>query len=192
ARMLWIVFAINAGMFLVEFGAGWVASSTALLGDSLDMLGDALVYAVSLLAVSRGPGWKAGSATFKGLIMAGFGLLVLAEAVGKLIYGGAPLAGYMAGVGALALAANTFCLVLLTRFRDDDVNMRSAWICSRNDLIANTGVLVAAGFVVATGSLLPDVIVGVAIALLFLHSSVGVLRDAYHSRVEARTARTAG
>ncbi|MGD8430889.1 MAG: cation transporter, partial [Ectothiorhodospiraceae bacterium] len=69
ARMLWIVFAINAGMFLVEFGAGWVASSTALLGDSLDMLGDALVYAVSLLAVSRGPGWKAGSATFKGLIM---------------------------------------------------------------------------------------------------------------------------
>jgi Co/Zn/Cd efflux system component len=124
--------------------------------------------------------------------MAGFGLLVLAEAVGKLIYGGAPLAGYMAGVGVLALAANTFCLVLLTRFRDDDVNMRSAWICSRNDLIANTGVLVAAGFVVATGSLLPDVIVGVAIALLFLHSSVGVLRDAYHSRVEARTARTAG
>ncbi|MCO6440868.1 MAG: cation transporter [Nitrococcus mobilis] len=178
ARMLWVVLAINAIMFIVEFGAGWLASSTALLGDSLDMLGDALVYSFSLLVVARSTRWKAVSAALKGGIMAIFGVIVLLEATGKLLWGGAPQSMFMALVGAAALAANSACLALLTRHRGDDVNMRSAWVCSRNDLIANGGVLTAAAAVALTGSAWPDIIVGVAIAVLFLRSSFGVLDDA--------------
>ncbi len=178
ARVLWVVLAINAVMFVIEFAAGWLAASTALLADSLDMLGDSLVYSLSLFVVAKSVRWKAISAGFKGMVMLGFGLLVLGQAVAKAIAGHAPQPGIMAVVGAAALAANIVCLVLLTRHRGDDVNMRSSWICSRNDLFANSGVLIAAALVALTGSLWPDVIVGVAIAALFLHSSVGVLRDA--------------
>lgn len=178
-RMLWIVLAINAVMFVVEFTAGWLAASNALLGDSLDMLGDTLVYGLSLFVVARSTHWKAVSAGFKGTIMLGFGLLVLGDAIVKAWSGATPEHGVMAAIGALALAANTLCLLLLTRHRGDDVNMRSAWICSRNDLIANTGVLVAAGLVAWTSSRWPDVIVGGAIASLFLRSAVGVLRQAH-------------
>ena len=180
-RMLWTVLAINAVMFVVEFAAGWLAASTALLGDSLDMLGDALVYSFSLLAVTRSARWKAVSAGLKGGIMAVFGVVVLLEATDKLLWGGAPQAMLMASVGGAALAANSVCLALLTRHRDDDVNMRSAWICSRNDLIANAGVLVAAGIVAVTNSAWPDIVVGVAIATLFLRSSLGVLQDAHRT-----------
>lgn len=179
ARMLWAVLTINACMFVIEFGAGWWAGSTALLGDSLDMLGDTLVYGLSLMVVARSLRWKAISAAIKGSIMFAFGLLVLLEVVHKLVAGHAPEAAPMMAIGALALVANTVCLVLLTRHRGDDVNMRSSWVCSRNDLLANTGVICAGALVMATGSLLPDVVVGAAIAALFLQSSVGVLRDAW-------------
>ncbi|MES1945301.1 cation diffusion facilitator family transporter [Salinisphaera sp. PC39] len=177
-RMLWAVLAINASMFLVEFTAGWLAASNALMGDSLDMLGDTLVYGLSLFVVARSDRWKAVSAGFKGTIMLGFGLLVLGDAVAKAWSGDTPQYGIMAAVGLLALLANTLCLVLLTRHRGDDVNMRSAWVCSRNDLVANSGVLVAAALVAGTGSRWPDVIVGAAIAALFLRSAIGVLGQA--------------
>lgn len=193
ARMLWTVLAINAVMFVVEFTAGWLASSNALLGDSLDMLGDTLVYSLSLFVVARSTRWKAVSAAFKGTVMLGFGLLVLGDAVSKALFGSVPQPAAMAAVGTVALAANTFCLMLLTRHRNDDVNMSSAWICSRNDLIANSGVLAAAGLVVWSGSRWPDVIVGGAIATLFVYSSIGVLRDAWKSAAGAaeRTASAA-
>lgn len=178
SRMLWTVLVINAVMFAVEFGAGWLAGSTALLADSLDMLGDTLVYSLSLIVVARGDRWKAVSAGFKGAIMVGFGLVVLAEAANKAYAGAPPVVGLMAGVGLLALTTNTFCLYLLTRHRDDDVNMRSSWVCSRNDLIANSGVLLAAGLVLLSGSRWPDVIIGVLIAAVFLRSAAGVLRQA--------------
>lgn len=178
AGILRIMLAINVVMFALEFTAGWLGSSTALLGDSLDMLGDAIVYGFSLFVVARSLRWKAVSAGIKGLIMALFGLAVLLEAAAKLAWGAAPQPAVMAIVGTVALAANTVCLVLLTRHRGDDVNMRSAWVCSRNDLIANVSVLAAAALVVLTGSLWPDVIVGAGIALLFLRSSAGVLADA--------------
>ncbi|WP_440995708.1 cation transporter [Arhodomonas sp. SL1] len=181
ARMLWAVLIINAVMFVVEFTAGWLAGSTALLGDSLDMLGDALVYGFSLFVVARGERWKAVSAAFKGGIMAVFGVIVLAEATGKLLWGTAPAYSIMATVGVAVLAANLVCLVLLTRHRGDDVNMRSAWVCSRNDIIANSGVLVAAAAVAASGSRWPDVVIGLAIAALFLRSAAGVLADARRS-----------
>ena len=189
ARLLWIVLAINAVMFAVEFTAGWLASSTALLGDSLDMLGDALVYAFSLAVVARGTRWKAVSAGLKGGIMLVFGLVVLAEAGASALWGATPRSDLMTGVGVAVLAANAACLYLLTRHRGDDVNMRSAWICSRNDIIANVGVLLAAGGVAASASRWPDILVGVAIAVLFLRSAAGVLRDARRSyRQEAPAA----
>lgn len=177
-RMLWVVLALNAGMFVVEFTAGWMAASNALLGDSLDMLGDTLVYGLSLFVVARSARWKAVSAACKGTVMAAFGLLVLGDAVHKAVYGGMPAPAIMASVGAVALGVNAMCLLLLTRHRTDDVNMRSAWICSRNDLIANCGVIGAAGLVVWSGSRWPDVAVGSSIAVLFLWSAAGVLRDA--------------
>ena len=177
-NVLWVLLAINAVMFLAEFVAGWVGSSTALLGDSLDMLGDGIVYGFSLFVVARSVRWKAVSAGFKGGIMAVFGIAVLVEAVGKLAWGHAPQPGLMAAVGAVALAANSICLVLLTRHRGDDVNMRSAWVCSRNDLIANGSVLIAAALVFMLHSPWPDILVGAGIALLFLRSSLDVLQDA--------------
>lgn len=177
-HVLRVLLAINATMFVVEFAAGWLGSSTALLGDSLDMLGDGIVYGFSLFVVARSLRWKAISAAVKGGIMVVFGIAVLLEAAIRLASPEQPQSALMATVGALALAANGVCLFLLTRHRGDDVNMRSAWVCSRNDLIANTAVLLAAALVFALGSPWPDIVVGVGIAALFLRSSFAVLRDA--------------
>lgn len=177
-RMLWLVLTINAVMFVTEFTAGLIAGSTALLADSLDMLGDTMVYSLSLLVLARSPRWKALSAGVKGTIMLGFGGLVLVEAAYKAYAGSAPVSVAMMSVGAVALVANIACLILLTRHREDDVNMRSAWICSRNDLFANSGVIIAGALVWATASVWPDVLVGSAIAVLFVSSGWGVLRDA--------------
>ncbi|WP_435103635.1 cation transporter [Arhodomonas sp. AD133] len=178
ARTLWVVLIINASMFVAEFTAGWIADSTALLGDSLDMLGDALVYGFSLWVIARNTRWKAVAAGLKGTVMAVFGAAVLMEAASKVVWGGMPQPPIMALFGAIALAANSLCLLMLTRHRGDDVNMRSSWICSRNDLIANGAVLLAAAIVAVSASPWPDIIVGVAIAGLFLRSSGHVLADA--------------
>lgn len=185
-RVLVAVLAINAVMFLAELGAGLAARSTALLGDSLDMLGDSLVYGFSLYVLHRSAAWRARAAALKGLIMLTFGLGVLAQAVWRLQIGVAPEAPVMAGVGALALAANAVCFLLLWRHRSDDLNLRSTWLCSRNDLIANVAVIVAAALVAQLGSPWPDVVVGAGIALLFLRSAVSVLRDAASELTRAK------
>jgi Co/Zn/Cd efflux system component len=189
ARVLCGVLAVNAAMFGLEFGAGVLAGSTALLGDSLDMLGDALVYAFSLYVLHRSPAWRAGAALVKGIVMLAFGAGVLVEAGVELATGSAPSARAMAGVGALALAANAFCFALLWRHRADDLNLRSTWLCSRNDLVANTAVLAAAALVARTGSVWPDVLVGGGIALLFLRTAALVLRE---SLAELGRLRSAG
>ncbi|SEP37465.1 cation diffusion facilitator family transporter [Pseudomonas sp. Snoq117.2] len=178
SRVLYIVLAINAVMFLVEFTAGWLAGSTALLGDSLDMFGDASVYALTLFVLNRSERARAGAALVKGGFMLLFGLVVIADAVRKLILQEAPLADWMGIVGLAALLANTYCFYLLYSHRADDLNMRSTWICSRNDLVANASVVVAAVLVAVSGSLWPDVLVGLAIAALFLHSARQVIREA--------------
>ncbi len=178
SRVLYIVLAINAAMFLVEFTAGWIAGSTALLGDSLDMFGDASVYAMTLFVLHRGMRARAGAALLKGEFMLLFGLVVIAEALRRLWLQEVPSADWMGGVGALALLANAVCFVLLYRHRADDLNMRSTWLCSRNDLIANTSVIAAAVLVAITDSLWPDVLVGLAIAALFLTSAGQVIREA--------------
>ena len=177
-RVLQIVLWINVGMFLVEFGAGLLAVSTALLADSVDMLGDAIVYGFSLYVVSRGSVWQARTALLKGGVMAAFGLGVLVEAVLKIVRGNVPAADVMGVIGLLALAANLACLLLLHRRRADDINMRSAWLCSRNDVMANTGVLLAAVGVFVTGSAWPDLAIGLLIAAMFAASALGVIRDA--------------
>lgn len=179
SRVLYIVLAINAAMFLVEFAAGWVLGSTALLADSLDMFGDAWVYALTLYVLHRSARARAGAALVKGSLMLVFGLVVIGEAVRKMIMGGVPEAQWMGLIGSAALVANTLCFALLFRHRSDDLNMKSTWLCSRNDLIANTSVIVAAVLVGFTGSFWPDVIVGLAIAVLFLHSARQVLGEAW-------------
>ncbi len=187
-RILWIVLAVNLVMFCLEFGAGYLASSTALLGDSLDMLGDTFVYAFSLYVLNKSAVWRSRAALSKGLVMLIFGIGVLLEAGLKLHAGGLPGVSTMAGVGALALVANTYCFVLLSRHRADDLNLRSTWLCSRNDLVANSAVLVAAALVAQFQSLWPDIVVGVGIAVLFLRTAVTVLRE---SRAELGRAHTA-
>ena len=177
-RVLHIVLWLNSLMFVAEFGFGVAAHSTALLADSVDMFGDAIVYGFSLYALARGTVWQARVALLKGLIMAAFGVGVVVEVIHKIVAGVVPSSEVMSIVGLVALAANAFCLILLSRHRGDDINMRSAWLCSRNDVIANASVLVAAGGVALSGSGWPDILVGLAIAVLFGNSAIGVIRDA--------------
>jgi Co/Zn/Cd efflux system component len=177
-RVLHVVLWINVAMFLVESVAGLLGNSTALFADSVDMLGDAMVYGFSLYVISRGPLWQARAALLKGAIMAAFGIGVLVQAAVKIARGLAPTVEVMGVVGLLALAANVLCLVLLWRRRGDDINMRSAWVCSRNDVAGNAGVLVAAGAVALTGSRWPDIAIGLLIAGMFGHSAFRVIRDA--------------
>jgi Co/Zn/Cd efflux system component len=176
-RVLQVVLWINVGMFLAEFISGILANSTALLADSVDMLGDAIVYGFSLYVVARGAIWKARAAFLKGLIMAAFGVGVLVQVVVKVLAGLTPSAGVMGGIGLLALAANGVCLALLWRRRTDDINMRSAWVCSLNDVAGNTAVLVASAAVALTGSGWPDIIVGLLIAAMFGTSAFSVIRS---------------
>ena len=177
-RVLLIVLAINAMMFVAEFGASFVAGSSALMADATDMLGDALVYGLSLYALARSERWKAGAALFKGVFILAMGMAVAVNIAMKLATGVPPSSTIMLVFGALALLANLVCLRLLWRFRSQDVNMSSTFECSRNDVIANVGVLVAAGLVALTASPWPDVVVGAAIAFLFLRSAIRVIRDA--------------
>ncbi len=186
-RVLVVVLAVNLAMFCIEFGTGLLARSTALLADSLDMLGDSFVYGFSLLVLHRSLAWRARAALAKGAIMAAFGVGVLLGAGFRLHAGVPPLAPAMLAVGTLALVANAYCFSLLWRHRADDINLRSTWLCSRNDLIANGAVLVAAGLVAWFDSLWPDVIVGIAIAILFLRTATLVLRESLAEISRARS-----
>ena len=171
-----IVLGINAVMFIVELTAGLISGSVSLLADSLDMLGDALVYGFSIYVVARGMRMKAIAALFKGGIMAVFGLFVLGQAVYRIVFPQVPVFEAIGAIGLLALAANSICFVLLWRHRADDINMSSVWLCSRNDIVANVSVLFAAAGVWLTHSGWPDILVGLALAALFLRSALFVLR----------------
>lgn len=172
------VLLINAAMFVIELTSGLVAHSTALVADSLDMLGDASVYAFSLYALHKGAQWRARAGYAKGIVMAAFAIAVLAQAIYRFLSQTTPEASTMGVVAGLALAANLYCLLLLYRHRSDDINMRSTWLCSRNDIVANLGVLVASWLVVLFQSGVPDLLVGAAIAGLFLWSSKDVIWEA--------------
>lgn len=177
-RVLKVVLALNATMFIVEFTFGIIGHSTALLADSLDMFGDAVVYAFSLYVLAKSLRWRAGSSLLKGLIMLLFGVGVLVEAFVKSLANALPDAPTIGLVGLAALAVNGICLWLLWSHREDDINMRSTWLCSRNDIIANGGVLIAAAATAFTQSKWFDIGIGVIIAVIFLRSASHVIREA--------------
>lgn len=172
------VFAINAVMFVVVVTAALYASSAALLSDSLDNLGDALTYALSLWAVHLGAQAKARVAFFKGLLILLAAMVVIGQIVFKLVNPTIPVFELMGIFSLVALAANGLCLGLLWRHKTDDVNMSSVWECSRNDIAANISVFVAAAGVWATGSSWPDLVVAACLAVLFLRSAIRVLSSA--------------
>jgi cation diffusion facilitator family transporter len=177
-RVLVIVLIINALMFVVEFGAGVIAGSTALMADASDMLGDALVYGVSIYAISRSDRWKAGAAALKGVGILLLALGIVINIIVKIGSGVPPSSTLMLAFGGVALIANLVCLALLWRFRSQDVNMASTFECSRNDVISNVGVLAAAAAVAALASPWPDILIGAVMAVVIFRSSVRVLSEA--------------
>jgi Co/Zn/Cd efflux system component len=184
-RVLWAALAINAAMFVVELVAGSRAGSSSLQADSLDFLADAANYAVSLFVVTSVLRVRARAALAKGASMGLLGLWVLGHTAWQLWHGVVPRAEVMGVVGALALASNLFVLWLLVSFRRGDANMRSVWICSRNDSIANVAVLLAASGVLATRTAWPDAAVAVGIAALSLSGAWQIVRSALRELAEA-------
>jgi Co/Zn/Cd efflux system component len=178
-RLLWVVFGLNAGMFVVEFSAGWLANSIGLLADSLDMLADALVYTLSLYAVGKAASQKARAALLNGGLQMALGLWVLGNVAWRMGFGSSPNAEVMSSIALLALVVNAACFLLLFRFRRGDVNMRASWICSRNDVLANAGVLTAGGLVAWLGSPWPDLVIGALIASVVIHSAWRIIGDAW-------------
>ncbi|MFQ5534236.1 MAG: cation transporter [Sphingomonadales bacterium] len=177
-RVLWLVMAINAVMFLIEVGSGVFAGSVSLQADALDFLSDAANYAIALLVLGRSVRWRASTAIVRAIAMAGFGLYVLGYSYYRAVIAGVPQAIVMGSVGMLALAANVGSAFLLFRHRHGDSHRRSVWLCSRNDAIGNIAIIAAAGAVHVTGTGWPDVAVGVLIAALSLSAAFRITRQA--------------
>jgi Co/Zn/Cd efflux system component len=177
-RALWAVLLINAAMFAVEVAAGFAAGSASLQADALDFLGDAANYAISLLVIGLALPYRASAALAKGVTMAAFGLWVIGTVVWHSLHGTLPSAFTMGTVGIAALAANAASFALLWAYRKGDANMRSAWICTRNDVLGNIAVLLAAAGVFGTGTGWPDVIVATIMAALALQGAFLVVRQA--------------
>lgn len=186
-KVLWIVLLINALMFFIEYIWGYLAGSQALMADSLDMLGDALAYGSTLFVISSSMSAKAKSAFFKALIMLATGLSVFAKTIYHFFILEVPRDQIMLTVAVLALAMNGLCLFLLTKHRNDDINFKSVWICSRNDIVANSSVIVAALLVAWLSSPYPDLIVGLGIAVLFLKSAISVMKQSRLAHSNARS-----
>ncbi len=176
-RVLWIALVVNAVMFAIELAGGIKADSSSLLADAADFLGDAANYAVSLFVLGLASVWRSRAAALKGLSMGAYGFAVLAVATYNLNRGALPEAGTMGAVGFLALTANISVAALLYRFRTGDANMRSVWLCSRNDAIGNVAVMLAAVGVFGTGTAWPDLVVALIMAMLGLTAAVQVLRQ---------------
>ena len=176
SNILWIVLFINLIMFVIEIVSGFRARSLALTGDSLDMLGDALVYGSSIFVIYKSQHAQARVSLLKGFIMLGFAFIVLLRGLYKLDNWSIPLHQTMSSIGIIALVANLFCLLLLTKYRKDNLNMSSVWLCSRNDIIANSSVLIAAFITGINPSPLPDILVGFLLTFIFTKSSLKVIR----------------
>jgi Co/Zn/Cd efflux system component len=181
-RILWIVIAINAAMFIIEMTAGAFAGSQALQADALDFFGDTLTYGISLAVIGRSVEVRSNAALFKGASLMLMGFWVFGSTAYQLLVLGLPRAEVMGFVGLLALASNVASVVLLAGYKDGDANVRSVWLCSRNDAIGNVAVMLAALAVWATASPWPDLIVAVAMAGLFLSSSISILRQSIAER----------
>ena len=187
-RVLWIALGINAAMFGIEIFSGWHSGSLSLLADSIDFAGDALNYGVSLAVLSAALAWRARAAVLKALCMMGFGAVILAHSAWSLYTGTVPDATTMGVVGLLALVANVVVAWMLYAFREGDANMRSVWLCSRNDAIGNVLVMLAAAGVLGTGRGWPDLLVAAGMAALALHGGWQVMRQARQELVGQPTA----
>ena len=185
SRVLWLLLAINGLMFVIELGVGWLAQSTGLIADSLDMLADATVYGIGLYAVGKDPRHKARAALFSGIAQGLLGLLILADILRRAVYGSEPVSLLMMGMGTLALIANTWCLVLIQKHREGEVHMRASWVFSKNDVIANSGVILGGLLVWVLDSRWPDLVIGTLIALIVLRGALHIVADA---RAEMATA----
>lgn len=177
-RALWIALVVNAIMFAVELYAGAAADSHALKADALDFFGDAANYAISLLVVGMALTWRARTALLKGATLVLLGAYVLASAIWAALHGSSPEPQTMGIIGTLALAANVAVALLLFRFRSGDANMRSVWICSRNDAVGNVAVVAAAAGVFGTGTAYPDLVVAAILAALGLSGGWQIIRQA--------------
>lgn len=184
-KTLHILLGINAFMFVTELLLGWLAQSTGLIADSLDMLADAAVYAISLYAVGKGVLHQAKSARISGYLQILLGLGVLAEVLRRLLFGSEPESLLIVSVGALALIANIVCLFLISRHRDGGVHMRASWIFSTNDVIANIGVIASGVLVSAVGNRFPDLVVGTIISLVVIRGGFRILKDANETTASA-------
>ena len=183
-KILWFALVVNAAMFAIELGAGFRSGSVSLLADAIDFLGDAANYGVSLAVLTMAMAWRSKAALLKGTCMLGFGLFVLARAIWVAQTGAVPEAGTMGVVGFLALTANVTVALMLYNYRSGDANMRSVWLCSRNDAFGNIAVMLAALGVFGTGSAWPDLAVAAGMAGLAIWGGWSVIR---HARFELNT-----
>jgi Co/Zn/Cd efflux system component len=183
---------MNAAMFAVEIGAGAAAQSKALQADALDFLGDAMTYSLSLVVIGMSIGVRSGAALFKGITLGAMGIWVLGTTIHQIVLQPDPEPLIMGTVGTLALAVNLSAALLLFRFRSGDANVRSVWLCSRNDAVGNVAVVLAASGVWASATPWPDLIVAALMAGLFLHSAVGIIRQALAERRSAAGPLVAG
>ena len=177
-KTLIILLSINAFMFVVELTLGWLAQSTGLIADSLDMLADATVYGISLYVVGKGISQQAKAASVSGVLQIILGLGVLFEVVRRSLYGSEPQSMLIMAVGLLALIANVACLMLISKHRDGGVHMRASWIFSTNDVIANVGVICSGALVWLLGSRYPDLVIGAIISAVVVRGGIKILKDA--------------
>lgn len=185
-RRLWLVIALNAIMFVVEITAGQLAKSQALQADALDFLGDALTYGISLAVIGASIQVRTNAALFKGASLFLIGTWVLGSTIHRVFYVDVPEAEVMGAIGFLALMTNLASVLILVRYKDGDANVRSVWLCSRNDAIGNVAVMIAALSVWGTASRWPDLIVAVIMSGLFLSSAVQIVRQALKERREGK------
>jgi cation diffusion facilitator family transporter len=176
-QTLRLVLLVNLIMFLIESGAGAIAQSTALIADSLDMLADAIVYGISLYAIGRSQLAKNKAAFLSGIFQITLALLVLVDVIRKIIFNSFPESLLMSGIGLIALLANIYCLVLISKHKDEEVHLKASWIFSKNDVIANFSVILAGIMVYLFQSNIPDLIVGVGISLLVLSGGITVIKE---------------
>ena len=187
-RVLWVVIVINAAMFLLEMSAGKLAGSQALQADALDFLGDAMTYGISLAVIGMSLKVRATAAIFKGISLLAMGIWVFGSTVYQIFVLGVPKAEIMGLIGFMALAANVASVLLLMRYKDGDANVRSVWLCSRNDAVGNVAVMVASLAVWFTATAWPDLIVAVIMAGLFLRSAQLILAQAWQEYKDSENA----
>ena len=178
SRVLWQLLAINGVLFVVELVVGWWAQSTGLIADSIDMLADATIYAIGLYAVGKTAAHKARAALLSGYFQGGLALLILVDILRRMIFGSEPVSLLMMGMGVVALIGNVICLLLINRHKDGEVHMRASWIFSKNDVVANVGVIVAGALVLWTGSRWPDLIIGLLIVGVVLRGAMQIIAEA--------------